>query len=246
MSAGVELTRERVGIATITLNAPERRNALTRASSRALSAVCDEIDADPSIGAVVLRGTGGYFCAGGDRTMLAEAGRCPASAEAFSTMTDVYSSFRRIGRLQAPTIAAVRGGAVGAGLNLALAADLRVVSREARLLSGFMRIGLLPGGGHGHLISAAGPEAAAALSLFGEAIDGCRAVELGLAWEAVDDDQVDSRAYELAAVPAQDPELARRTARNIRLQIARPASWDVALELERAGQMWSMQRASAP
>jgi enoyl-CoA hydratase len=186
-----EITLERVaGVATITLDAPDRRNALTRTMARELVEACETADSDPEVGAVVVRGAG------------------------------------------------------GAGMNLAFATDVRVVGREAKLVSGFLPIGLHPGGGHGVLLGRTGArEAAAALTLFGERVDGARAAELGLAWEAVDDDEVEDRAQELAAVPGADPELARRTARSLRAELGPPAiPWPVALELERAAQMWSMRR----
>jgi enoyl-CoA hydratase len=239
---GVVLTRE-AGIATVTLNAPERRNAIDRGMARALVEACEEIDADPAVGAVVVRGADGYFCSGGDRSMLAAAGRAPVEPEQYATMTDVYASFRRIGSLEPPTVSAIRGGAVGAGLNLAMASDLRIVGADAVLMSGFMRLGLQPGGGHGVLLSGTGGgEATAALALFGDRMSGRRAVELGFAWRAVPDEEVEPSAHEMAAIPAADPELARGTARTVRMQTDRARSWDAALELERAGQMWSMHR----
>ncbi len=243
MAAEIRLERAG-GVATITLDAPQRRNALTRDMARELVAVCDEVDADPAVGAVVVCGAGGYFCAGGDRATLAAAGRDPAAPDAYEALGDVYRSFQRVGELEPPTIAAVRGGAVGAGVNLAFAADLRVVSREAKIVSGFLPIGFHPGGGHGALLGRTGQrEAAAAMALFGEPIDGARAAGLGLAWAAVGDDEVDDTAAGLAAVPGADPELARRTARSVRVELGPPAlAWPAALELERASQMWSMRR----
>jgi enoyl-CoA hydratase len=243
MSVDVLLERY-AGVATITLNAPDRRNALTRAMARDLVAACEEVDADPSVGAVVVRGAGGFFCAGGDRQTLADAGRDPATPEAYAGIGDVYRSFQRVGELEPPTVAAIRGGAVGAGMNLAFATDLRIVATDAKLISGFLPIGLHPGGGHATLLGRTGArEAASALTLFGERIDGARAAELGLAWAAVADAEVDERAQALAAVPAADPELARRTARSLRTELGPPAlPWNAALELERASQMWSMRR----
>jgi enoyl-CoA hydratase len=237
------LTRE-AGIATVTLNAPGRRNAIDRAMARGLIEACEELDADPSVGAVIVQGADGYFCSGGEREMLDAVGRSPVGPDEFATMTDVYASFRRVGALEAPTIAAIRGGAVGAGLNLAMATDLRIVGRDALLMSGFMRLGLQPGGGHGLLLSASGGlEATAALALFDGRMTGERAAQLGFAWEAVADEEVESSAREMAALPARDPELARGTARTIRMQIpARTQAWDGALELERVGQAWSMYR----
>jgi enoyl-CoA hydratase len=240
-----DLTLERAdGVAVLTLRAPQRRNALTVAMARAMAQACEEIDADPSVGAVIVTGEGDYFCAGGDRATLAAAGRDPADPDTFRDMGAIYQAFARVGRLQPPTIAAIRGGAVGAGMNLALATDVRVVATDARLLSGFLPIGLHPGGGHSLLLArAAGREAANAMALFGASITGEQAAAHGMAWAAVEADRVDATARELAAVPAADPELARRTAASMRLIAGPPAlPWDAALDLERASQMWSMRR----
>jgi len=240
----VAVERHGDGVAVLSLDAPERRNALTVAMADELVAACEELDADSSIGAVVVRGAGGFFCAGGDRATLAEAGHDPAAPETYAGIGAVYRSFARVGELEPPTVAAVRGGAVGAGLNLMLATDLRIVGREARIVSGFLPIGLHPGGGHGALLGRTGArEAAAALALFGERIDGARAAELGLAWAAVDDEDVEGTALELAARAGADPQLARRTAASLRTVLGPPAlPWGAALELERASQMWSMRR----
>lgn len=239
----IDLDR-RDGVALLTLNAPGRRNALTVGMAEALIAACEEIDADESVGAVVVRGAGGYFCAGGDRATLADAGTDPAEGERYAGMTTIYRSFARVGELLAPTIAAITGGAVGAGLNLALATDLRVVAEDAVLLSGFLPIGLHPGGGHTALLGRLGSrETAAALTLFGERVTGAQAAERGLAWAAVPADQVDATAEQLASVPAKDPALARRTAASLRASLGPPAlPWSAALEFERASQMWSMRR----
>jgi enoyl-CoA hydratase len=239
----VRLERED-GVAVLTLDAPKRRNALTAEMASELVAACDEADEDERVGAVVVRGEGGFFCAGGDRGTLAAAGRDPAAPEIFRGLGAVYRSFQRVGELEPPTVAAIRGGAVGAGLNLALATDLRVVARDALLVSGFLPIGLHPGGGHGALLGRTGSrEAAAALSLFGERIDGERSAALGLAWAAVDDADVEPTALELAGRAAADPELARRTARSLRSELGPPAlPWGPSLELERASQMWSLRR----
>jgi enoyl-CoA hydratase len=232
------------GVAMLTLDAPERRNALTVEMAGELVAACEELDSDTSVGAVVVRGAGGFFCAGGDRGTLVAAGRDPADPEVYAGIGAVYRSFARVGELEPPTVAAIRGGAVGAGLNLMLAADLRIVARGARNISGFLPIGLHPGGGHGALLGRTGVrEAAAAMALFGERIEGERAAELGLAWAAVDDGDVEETAIELAARAGADPELARRTAASLRTVLGPPAlPWPAALELERASQMWSMRR----
>ncbi len=244
MADEISVERRDDGVALLTLNAPERRNALTVGMAQELVAACDELDSDATVGAVVVRGQGGFFCAGGDRATLDSAGRDPADPEVYAALGAVSSSFARVGELHAPTAAAVRGGAVGAGLNLMLATDLRIVARDAKVISGFLPIGLHPGGGHGALLGRSGArEAAAAMALFGERIDGERAAALGLAWAAVDDNDVEGTALELAARAGADPELARRTAASLRTVLGPPAiPWPAAVELERASQMWSMRR----
>lgn len=234
------------GIATITLSAPERRNALSVGMSRELIDAARTAEADAAVGAVIITG-GEHFCAGAVRSVLAETGRDPVEDTAYRNLETVYAAFTTIGSIDLPTIAAVRGAAVGAGLNLALATDLRVVSRTARLLPGFAQIGIHPGGGHLSLLHrVAGREAAAAMGLFGEEVDGERAVDLGIAWSAHDDAQVDGAARAIAERAAADPELARRLVRSFRRETA-PGGipWDVAVELERSPQMWSLRRKHA-
>jgi enoyl-CoA hydratase len=244
MAAEISIERRDGGVAILSLNAPERRNALTVAMAEELVDACEELDADREVGAVVVRGEGGFFCAGGDRGTLEAAGRDPADPEVYAGLGAVYRSFARVGELEAPTVAAVRGGAVGAGLNLMLATDVRVVARDAKIISGFMPIGLHPGGGHSALLGRTGSrEAASAMALFGERLDGERAADVGLAWAAVDDADVEATAVDLAGRAGADPELARRTAASLRTVLGPPPlPWPAALELERASQMWSMRR----
>lgn len=238
----IELERDG-GVALITLNAPERRNAFTPDMVRELLAACEEVDADSAIGAAVIRAEGASFSAGAHRDSLRNAGQDPASSAHYQGTGLTYSAFVRVGDLAVPTIAAVRGHAVGAGANLMLATDLRIVAEDAQIIT-FGRTGIHPGGGHFALLGRLGArEAAAALSLFQEEIDGRRAVELGLAWEALPADQVDGRALELARRAAADPELARLAVRSFRLELGPPAlPWPAALEAERGAQMWSLRR----
>jgi enoyl-CoA hydratase len=207
----------------------------------------DEVDARPEVGALVVRAAGRSFCAGGDVATLTEAGKDPAAPEAYDGMGAIYNSFYRLGQVRVPTVAAVRGSAVGAGMNMLLAADLRIVARDARLLCGFLKRGMHPGGGHFVLLSRLiGREAASAMALFGEEIDGARAVQLGLAWESVDDAAVEDRAIELATRVAADPELARAAVGNFRKEAVDGAvGWDVAMQYERPAQMWSMRRSAS-
>lgn len=238
------LAELRAGVAILTLNAPERRNSFVPSMVEELLRACDEIDADSSVGAVVVQANGSSFCAGAHHDVLAAAGRDPAHPDAYEKLGLTYRAFERVGELQPPTIAAVRGHAVGAGVNLMLATDLRIVAETAQIITGFARIGIHPGGGHFALLGrTVGHDAAAALGVFGIEIDGRRAAELGLAWEALPEDLVEPRAIELATTAAADPELARATVRSFRLELGPPAlSWAAALEAEKASQMWSLRR----
>jgi enoyl-CoA hydratase len=239
----MDVTLDRDGtVAIVALTASERRNALTAEMARELSAALKTVEADDGVSALVLDG-GPYFCAGAHRDALAAAGKDPAAPEAFGDMDAIYQVFVQLGELSVPSVAAVRGGAVGAGLNLALAADVRILARDALLQSGFLRIGLHPGGGHFGLLDAvAGPELAAAMTLFGATIDGERAARLGLALEAVEDHQVRERADQLAH-GVHDPELVRMAVRSMRDQRAGGGvPWSVALRAEQAAQMWSLRR----
>ncbi|HEY4408564.1 MAG TPA: enoyl-CoA hydratase-related protein [Acidimicrobiia bacterium] len=230
-------------VAVITLAASDRRNALTPQMAADLVEVCGEVDRNADVGAVVVTG-GPYFCAGAHRDTLANTGADPVGEPNFSNLTVVYRSFMRVGELEVPTVAAVRGGAVGAGINLVLSTDLRVVADDARLMAGFLRIGLHPGGGFFVLGGrTAGREATAALGLFGEELSGRRAAELGMAWASVPDGDVEGKAMELAARAGADPDLARKATRSFRNELGPPmATWNLALDAERSAQMWSLRR----
>lgn len=232
------------GVAVITLNAPARRNALTPAMADRMVEAFDAADADRSVGAVIIRGSGGSFCAGAELGTAEKMFADPLEPSVYDGTSRVYESFYRAGHLHAPVIAAVRGAAVGAGMNLLLAADVRIVADNARLLSGFFRIGTHPGGGHMMLMAeTATLDAACAMAVFGEEIDGKRAQQLGLAWASLPDDQVEDKAMAMARYAARDPELARAIVRSLRLTAGRKAAdWGPALQAERAAQLWAMRR----
>ncbi len=243
---GAAIWLEREGpVATLTLSDPARRNAFGAATYAQMRQACDEVDEDQSIGALVVRGDDGHFCSGADRALLADVGRDPVETENYAVLSSIYAAVARVGQLTVPVVAAVRGAALGAGLNLALAADVRVVAEDCRLMSGFAPIGMHPGGGHFNLLTrATSRETAAALAFFADPISGHDAVRLGLAWECVPDDRVEPRAHELARVVAADPDLARAMKRS--LQSTWASTWDVALDAERSAQMWTLSRKHGP
>jgi enoyl-CoA hydratase len=233
------------GVAVITLNNPARRNALTPDSADRLVQAFEKIDADVNIGALIVKGADGSFCSGADLRSLGSAMDDPTSDEAYGALERIYRAFTRFGEMGVPTIAAVRGSAVGAGVNLAMAADVRIVAENARIISGFLKLGLHPGGGHFQLlVQGSSRETAAAMGVFSQEISGKRAAQLGLAWESVDDAEVESRAIELAQSAASDPGLTRKAIQSLRLTTPPVVPWAAALQAERAPQLWSLRRAA--
>jgi enoyl-CoA hydratase len=232
------------GVAIVTIDNPARRNALTPALADEIVAVFEQIDADPSIGATVIRGQGGSFCSGADLSVLGASMQDPSSEESYDALERVYRVFTRFGEMRTPTIAAIRGWAVGAGVNLAMAADVRIAALDARIDSGFFRIGLHPGGGHLQLlVQAAGRQAATAMAIFAQPITGEQAMARGLVWESLPDDEVEARATEIAAAAGHDPALARKTIQSLRITNPTVVPWSAALQAERAPQLWSLRRA---
>jgi enoyl-CoA hydratase len=231
----------RDSVAVLTLDDPERRNALTAGLVDQIVTAVDELEGDDGVGALVVTGAPPAFCSGADVGSLAAMSGREESRDA--SLPSIYEGFLRVHRCSLPTVAAVNGPAVGAGLNLALACDVRVAIPAARFDCRFARIGLHPGGGHTRLLTeAVGPQAAAAMVLAGESPDGERAAEIGLAWKCVDAGALLDEATRLAARAADVPrELARRVKASLR-ETPKLASLDdaVAVELER--QRWSLEQ----
>ena len=151
-------------VATLTVNDPERRNAVTAEISAALRAAVDAAEADPGVHALIVTGAGKAFCAGADLSALGEATEDGLMA--------IYDGFLAVANCALPTIAAVNGAAVGAGLNLALAADVRIAGPAALFDPRFQKLGIHPGGGATWMLHrAVGPQVARASLLFGMRFD---------------------------------------------------------------------------
>ena len=186
------------GVATLTLNNPQERNTLTAPMVAEIIAAMDSIEADTSVGAIVVTGSAPAFCAG------ANLGNLATSNE--DSLGSIYEGFLRIARSPLPTLAAVNGAAVGAGMNLALGCDLRIAARRARFDTRFLQIGIHPGGGHTWMLRRiVGPQTTFATVVFGEVLDGAEAQRLGLVHRCVDDEQLLEVAHELAARAASAP-----------------------------------------
>jgi 2-(1,2-epoxy-1,2-dihydrophenyl)acetyl-CoA isomerase len=189
------LVDDHPGYRLITLNRPERLNALTGAMADALIAALDAAEADPACRAVLLTGAGRGFCAGQDLTAIVGAG-----SAGIADLLDRYNPLvRKLRALPLPVVCAVNGIAAGAGANLALACDIVLASRAASFVQAFARIGLVPDCGGTwflpRLISAA---RARALTLLAEPLPAETAAEWGMIWRVVDDDRLMVEAHALA------------------------------------------------
>jgi len=223
----------RVGL--ITLNDPDKRNAITLAMNDEIGSALDAWEADEGIGAVVLTGADRGFCAGADLDDL----MAGSNAE---EMKAIYDGFLRIAHTPLPTIAAVNGAAVGAGMNMVLACDLVLAGREyAKFDSRFLQIGIHPGGGHTwRLRQIAGRSTTMAMVMFNQILRAERAKEVGLAWEVIDDADLVDTAVKMAAVAAgQDRELNARTKATI-LTLDTITESNQAVDYEIRSQLWSM------
>jgi enoyl-CoA hydratase/carnithine racemase len=196
------------GVATLTLDDVRRRNAMTPALGDALQDAVALIKKDKAVRAVVLTGAGEAFSGGGDLAML-ERLREGTFMQARDFMLGFYRRYLSVTELEVPTIAAVRGAAIGAGLCVALACDLCIFDESAKLAVNFVQLGLHPGMGSTYLLPRrAGAQRAAELLFTGRRFDGREAVAMGLGLEAVAADAVLARAKALAAQIAANAPLA--------------------------------------
>jgi 2-(1,2-epoxy-1,2-dihydrophenyl)acetyl-CoA isomerase len=204
------------GVAVLTMNRPDRRNAMSDAMMTAMERVLRDVEVDDAVGCVVLTGAGGAFCAGGDVKAMAER---PATAERRQTLDTVIHAQRlrqratsgRLWQMPKPTIAAIGGPAAGAGLSLALACDLRYAVEGAVLTTAFARVAYSGDyGGTWFLTRLVGSAKARELYYFSERVPAADAARLGIVnavFPAADfEDEVMQRARRLA----QGPRLAYR------------------------------------
>lgn len=210
------LVDRRDKVAVLTVHDPGRRNALTLQLSADLAAAVAAAEADEGVHAVVVTGAPPAFCAGADLGALAEGSEDGLRA--------IYAGFLAVANCALPTVAAVGGAAVGAGLNLALAADVRVAGPGARFDTRFLRLGIHPGGGMTWMLQrAVGPQRAAAMTLLGEQLDAPAAYAAGLVHRVVDGEhaQLVDAAVQLAGGASDAPrELLLATKRTLRTTAA--------------------------
>ncbi len=229
-------------VATLTLDDVARKNAMTEALGDALQQAVAHVKGDTDVRAVVVTGAGGAFSAGGDLAMLEHLRTLPFE-QARAHMLGFYGRYLSLLDLEVPTIAAVVGPAIGAGLCVAVACDLVVVATDAKLAFNFVSLGLHPGMGATYFVPRkVGVQRAHELLLTGRRFDGAEAARIGLAIDAVDvsadPDAVLARARALAAtIASQGPQSVRALKKS--LGVDDHAALQAALEREALAQAHS-------
>jgi 2-(1,2-epoxy-1,2-dihydrophenyl)acetyl-CoA isomerase len=193
------------GVATLTLNRPQALNAFSIAMQRELAVAIPMITADEDVRCVILTGAGRAFCAGGDMADMEGADPAPlAGRNRLRTM--LHTVFAPLIRMETPVIAAVNGAAVGAGFNLALAADIALVDETAVMSQIFVQVGLVPDTGGLHLLTRQiGLNRAKELCFTGRRLTGREAAELGLVNRALPAAELMPEARALAREIAAGP-----------------------------------------
>ena len=243
MSGPLVLEERHGTVVVLTFNDPERRNAMTEAMGTALADRVAALARDASLRAVVLTGAGRAFSAGGDLGMIEAKGAVgradPGGAgrrRNRDEMQAFYRLFLSVRDLPCPTVAALNGAAIGAGLCVALGCDLRIAAIEAKLGLNFTRLGIHPGmAATWTLPRLVGPARAAELLYTGRVIDGAEAARIGLANEAVAEAETLPRALALAAEIAASAPVAVRGTRQALARTAL-ASLDDQIAFEAARQ----------
>ena len=198
------------GIATLTMNRPEARNAFTREMMDGLSQALPRLAVDPAVRLVVITGAGNAFCAGGDvKSFARNAAGAPVTTSFDTKVTDLRArmeAVRWLHEMPKPTLAVIPGAAAGAGLSVALACDLRIAADDAKLTTAFSKIGLSGDfGGSFFLNYLVGAAKAREMYFTGQVISGAEAARIGLVNRAVPAAQLPAAAAawaaELAALP---------------------------------------------
>jgi len=221
------------GVATLTLNRPDRLNSFTVAMHGELRAALDEVKADTAVRCLVLTGAGRGFCAGQDLADRAVAPGSEALDLGFSIENYYKPMLLRLRHLRIPTVCAVNGVAAGAGANIPFACDLVIAARSASFIQSFSKLGLVPDcGGTWWLPRLVGPARATGLALLGDKLPAAQAEQWGLIWRCVDDDQLMPGALELARQLASGPTRGYVRTREA-MEANQERSFEAALDIER-------------
>jgi enoyl-CoA hydratase len=198
MSTEPILYRQEGGVGVLSLNRPDKLNAMTFPMGDAIEALVPRLNADPTLRCLVVRGEGRAFSAGGDLAFLEEnSQRSPEENEA--TMGAFYRKFLTLQDVAVPTIALLQGRATGAGLCMALACDVRIAAEDALLSVNFVRVGLTPGmGGTWNLPRLIGHARASELFFTGRTVAAAEAVAMGLVNQVVALDALEATGMAMA------------------------------------------------
>ena len=221
------------GVGRVHLNDPRHRNALSKQLSDQLAAAVTDV-LDDGAAAILLTAEPPVFCAGGSLEGLLRRD-VPLSAS--------YAGYRALIQSPVPTIAAVAGAAVGAGVNLPLACDVVIAAESARFDPRFLDVGIHPGGAHlWRLVQRVGVQGAAALALCGDVLTGQEARTHGLAWRCVADADLEPTALALAErVTRRSAPLVRRAKQTLQATVAL-TSFEESFALELDAQEWSVNQ----
>lgn len=224
----------RDNVALVTLNNPDKRNMLTIEVCEQIVDYVAQAEKHPEVKALIVTGTGRAFCAGGQLTDLTP------NQEVLET---IYSGFLSIANCSLPTIAAINGPAVGAGFNMAVGCDVRIVTEQARFEPRFFGLGLHPGGGNTWMLrQLVNWNTAAGMLLFSQSLSGREAVEKGLAWKCVEADKLLDEAFAFTGNIRDLPkELLLRTKQTLR-QAGGTNSHQEILDMETVEQIWSINQ----
>jgi enoyl-CoA hydratase/carnithine racemase len=198
-------------VVSLVLNRPDRLNALNNELATALNDALGRIASDDSVHVVVISGAGRAFCAGGDLAAIGKGRQSSDKKQLEPLLRFGMQAVLKIRTMPQPVIAAVNGPAAGAGMNVALAADIRIAAEEATLGQNFAKVGLFPDfGGTFFLPELAGPAIASELFYTGDMIDAQRALRCGIVNRVVSALQLAQEARGLARKIAEGPPLAVR------------------------------------
>ncbi|RJL13087.1 oxepin-CoA hydrolase, alternative type [Paracoccus siganidrum] len=231
-SQGQARVQDRGDHLRITLDNPARRNALSPSMHPVLREALDRAAAENRLGAVVLTGAQGYFCAGGDLNALAQRAALSRD-ERRARIDELHATIRAIRACPRPVIAAVEGGAAGAGLSIALACDLLVAAEDAVFAAAYVRVGLVPDGGLTASLARRVPASfAARMCLTGDPVAAPVLAAMGVVTDLAAPGQAIARASEQATRLAQGPAGAQAAIKRL-LEDAGQARFDDQLDRER-------------
>ncbi len=225
------------GIATITLNRPEKLNAFAGHMRRDLAEALEHAGSDRSVHVVIITGAGRAFCAGGDLAAMAELVENQDAEEFARLLGSARRVILAIRQMTKPVIAAVNGPASGAGCNLALACDLRIISTTATFSQSFVKVGLHPDwGGTYFLPRLVTPNKACEMFFLGESIDAREAERLGIVNRVVEPEQLMDVTRELADRLQQAPPISIAAAKQA-VYLSQSADLEEMLRFETEAQM---------